>query len=59
MTKAELLQKLDGMFDDLERNRAWGNIEIEVREGVPNMVRRTINEKLTQENTRERASYRK
>ena len=38
----------------LERTHAWGTIEVEVRDGVPNMIRRSINEKITaQENTRD------
>ena len=53
MTKPDLLKKIDAMLTDLERTRAWGTIEIEVRDGVPNMIRRTLNEKLiAQENTR-------
>ena len=54
MTKTALLKKIETVLDELERGRAWGTIEIEVREGQPNMIRRTVNEKLiTQENTRE------
>jgi hypothetical protein len=53
MTKAALLKKIETILDDLERTHAWGTIEVEVRDGVPNMIRRTLNEKLiTQENTR-------
>ena len=60
MTKGALLKKIETILDDLERGRAWGTIEIEVREGQPNMIRRTVNEKLiTQENTRDqRQTYR-
>ncbi|MGA7449105.1 MAG: hypothetical protein WBQ43_12720 [Terriglobales bacterium] len=60
MTKSALLTKIETILDDLERARAWGTIEIEVREGQPNMIRRSINEKLiTQENTRDqRQTYR-
>jgi hypothetical protein len=52
VNKQALLKKIENMLDELERNRAWGTVEIEVREGQPNMVRRTINEKIAQENTR-------
>lgn len=53
MDKQQLLKKLDGMFDEIARARTWASVEIEFREGVPNMVRTTKNEKLTtQENTR-------
>ena len=54
MTKDALLKRIETILDELERGRAWGTIEVEVREGQPNMIRRSINEKLiTQENTRE------
>jgi hypothetical protein len=60
MTKDALLKKIETVLDELERGRAWGTIEVEVRDGQPNMIRRTVNEKLiTQENTREqRQTYR-
>jgi hypothetical protein len=59
MTKAALLKRIEIILDELERSRAWGTIEVEVREGQPNMIRRSINEKITQENTREqRQTYR-
>ena len=52
MTKQALLKKIETILDELERTRAWGNVEIEVRDGQPNMVRRSIHEKIAQENTR-------
>jgi hypothetical protein len=60
VTKTDLLKKIDIILTDLERTRAWGTIEVEIRDGQPNMIRRSINEKLTtQENTREqRQTYR-
>ena len=61
MTKPDLLKKIGTILDDLEHAHAWGTIEVEVRDGVPNMIRRSINEKLiTQETTREqqRQAYR-
>ncbi len=52
MTKTALLKKIEAILDELDRTRAWGTIEIEVREGQPNFVRRTLTEKIAQENTR-------
>jgi hypothetical protein len=52
--KQALLKKIENILDELERTRAWGTIEVEVREGVPNMVRRSVNEKISQENPRDR-----
>lgn len=53
MDKAQLLKKLEPMFDEIARTRTWANVEIEFRDGVANMIRTTKNEKLNaQENTR-------
>lgn len=46
MTKTALLRKIETILDELERTRAWGTIEIEVREGQANFVRRTLTEKI-------------
>jgi hypothetical protein len=60
MDRETLIQKLKGILDEWERTRSWGNVEIEVREGVPNMMRITKNEKLeAQENIRGRHDYRR
>lgn len=58
MTKTDLLKKVEAILDDLERTRAWGTIEIEVREGQPNFVRRTLTEKIAQENNRVQSDFR-
>lgn len=53
MEKIQLLRKVEALLDTFERERAWGTIEIEVREGVPSMIRTSRNEKLiAQENNR-------
>jgi hypothetical protein len=53
MDKAQLLKKLETMFDDIARSRTWASVEIEFRDGAPNMIRTTRNEKLiAQENNR-------
>ena len=59
MTKDALLKKIETVLDDLQRNRAWGTIEIEIRDGIANMMGPSLNEKLIpQENTREQRFYR-
>jgi hypothetical protein len=59
MTKTALLKKAETILDELERTCASGTKEIEMREGLPNFVRRTLTEKIAQENTRgQQASYR-
>ncbi len=53
MNRQDLLKKLEAMFDEIARGRWWMAVEIEFRDGVPNMIRSTRNEKLIQqENTR-------
>jgi hypothetical protein len=52
MTRSALLKKIETMLDVLERTRACGIIEMEVRVGQPNFVRRTLTEKIAQENNR-------
>jgi hypothetical protein len=59
VTKTALLKKIETILDELERTRAWGTIEIEVREGQPTFIRRTLAEKIAQENNRgQQATYR-
>lgn len=53
MEKIQLLRKVEALLDTFERERTWGTIEIEVCEGLPNMIRTSRNEKLiAQENNR-------
>jgi hypothetical protein len=56
-----LVQKLNTIFDEWQQCRAWGNVEIELRDGEPNMIRKTTNEKLqsSQENNRDRHRFQK
>jgi hypothetical protein len=46
MTRPDLLKKIESILVTLEHERAWGTVEIEVRDGVPNMIRHSRNEKL-------------
>jgi hypothetical protein len=48
MTKQVLLRKLEAIFDEWQQSRAWATLEIEFREGEPNMLRKHVNEKLGQ-----------
>lgn len=52
MDRKALVKKLEAMLDDFEKQRAWGTIEIEIRDGLPNFIRKMITEKIAQENTR-------
>lgn len=60
MTKPEMLRKLDGVLDQLERERTFGSIEIEIRDGKPVVMRTTKTDKLidTGENNRAAKTYR-
>ena len=46
MTREALLKKLNSMLTTAESERSWGQIEIEVRDGEPTLLRKTITERL-------------
>ncbi|MGA2002170.1 MAG: hypothetical protein ABSG70_02240 [Terriglobales bacterium] len=46
MTKDALLKKVDNMLSQAERERTWGQIEIELRDGEPTLLRKTSTERL-------------
>ena len=49
--KHKTMQKLELMLSEAETRRAWGTIEVELRNGRPTLVRQTIQTKLTDEDT--------
>lgn len=57
MTKDALLKKLDTMLANAERDRSWGQIEIELKDGEPTLLRKTTTERLDadRERTRDQA----
>jgi hypothetical protein len=58
MNRAALLKKLEAMLDEYERGSAWGTIEIEIRDGLPNYVRRMTTEKVISNSTQEKTRVR-
>jgi sulfatase maturation enzyme AslB (radical SAM superfamily) len=60
MTKDALLKKLENMLHQAERERTWGQIEIELQGGEPTLLRRSSTEKLNdrENNRREQKTYR-
>lgn len=54
MNKAQLLRRLEAIVDDFERTRAWGTIEVELRDGMATLCRKTITERLDAERERTR-----
>ncbi len=61
MTTADLVKKLEKMLGEFARDRSWGDINIEVREGEVTYIRKTTAERVaapTQERIRERSFYR-
>jgi hypothetical protein len=61
MTKDALLKKLDNMLSQADREKTWGQIEIELRDGKPTLLRKTSTERFDfeRETTREhRETYR-
>jgi hypothetical protein len=57
MNRPDLLKKIESILDAMERERAWGTVEVEVRDGTPNMIRHARNEKLIAQETN-RAEHR-
>ena len=55
MNRQQLLKRLEAIFDEWQRGRNWATLEIEFRDGEPNMIRKHVNEKLNQSqgNTRD------
>jgi hypothetical protein len=45
MTKEALLKKLDNMLGQAEREKTWGQIEIELRDGTVALLRKTSTER--------------
>jgi hypothetical protein len=61
MNKLEIMRKLDTLFNQLDRERAFGAIEIEIRDGKPVVMRITKTDKLTEttgENNRGQRTHR-
>jgi len=56
--KPELLRKLEGMLDEAARTRMYGNIEIEIREGTPVVIRKSTTELLQREKTQHGYNHR-
>ena len=46
MEKQTLRQKLETMLDEAEHPRTWGTMEIELREGVLNLLRKSTTKNL-------------
>ena len=49
--KQKTIQKIESMLSEAENRRAWGTIEIELKNGRPTLVRHTIQTKLTDEDS--------
>ncbi len=63
MERETLIRKLNTMLDTAARERTWGSIELELRDGVPVILRKASTEKLeeatTERNNRGRHDYQK
>lgn len=52
MEKNMLLERLSSLLDEAERGRTWGNIDVEIRDGRPVVIRRSYTDKLTEDDNR-------
>lgn len=48
MSRQELIKKLSDMFDQMQRERSFGNIAIAFRDGEPDLIRKETTEKIPQ-----------
>ena len=48
MTRPDLFKKLNDMFDQMQRERSFGNIAIAFRDGEPDLIRKETTEKISQ-----------
>jgi hypothetical protein len=55
--KEDLIRKLSGLLDDAKNARQWGNIDIEIRDGQPVVIRRSYTDKLTEDNNRGQRNF--
>ena len=46
MTRPDLLKKLNELFDQMQRERSFGQIAIAFRDGEPDYIRKETTEKL-------------
>jgi hypothetical protein len=60
MTRDALLKKLDNLLGQADREKSWGQLEIELRDGEPTLLRKVTTERLDtdRERTRGQQTYR-
>ena len=46
MDRPQLLKKLDEALAEWERTRQWGELYVEVKDGVPTLFKATVQQKL-------------
>jgi hypothetical protein len=46
VTRQDLIKKLNDMFDQMQRERSFGNITVAFRDGEPDYIRKETTEKL-------------
>ncbi len=49
MNREELLKKLTAMLDEYERGRIYGNIQVDIVDGRPDLIRKVMNQKIRNE----------
>ncbi len=59
MDRSSLLRKIEATLDEAAHSEFWGSIEIELRKGVPVLLKKHSSEKLNpEENPRATRPYR-
>lgn len=58
MTRPELLKKLEATLDEMAHKKAFGTIELEIRDGAPILIRRITTEKIEGDRTHADRNFR-
>lgn len=57
MTRNALLKKLETMLASAEQERMYGQIEIEIKDGEPTLLRKSATERLDTDRERTRGQF--
>jgi hypothetical protein len=49
MNREDLMKKLNTMLDEFERGQVYGNIQVDIVGGRPDLIRKVMNQKIRNE----------
>jgi|HubBroStandDraft_4_1064222.scaffolds.fasta_scaffold558779_1 hypothetical protein len=57
MNREELLKKLNLMLDEFERGKIYGSIQIDIQSGRPDLIRKMMTQKISNEGNSQHEQY--